>query len=212
MVIIAICPNSVRRPQKEGHHAEPGEQEPGEAAMSGQTPDVQAGPIDAGEGSNQSKQSQEPKHPGPSDRGRQGDHVDPVTAQVGEPASGGQDAAAEFEEEDTGQDELGRRDLRALTGLQLSTTKPSATYKTASAAIASSQATSWVTNQRLNLSRSDGCGAPGTGLRSVAIALRDREGLAGAGGVAVERARHFGCGGASLGARPNLPRPRNSAR
>ncbi len=48
----------------EDHDAEPGEQQPGEALVSSQAVEVQPGPIDAGEGSNESKQPKEPKRPG----------------------------------------------------------------------------------------------------------------------------------------------------
>ncbi len=81
--------------------------------MSSQAVQVHRRPIDAGEGSNESKQPQEPKHPGDSDWGREGDDVDPVAAQVGRPTSSRQDSTSEFDHEDAGQAELDRPDLRS---------------------------------------------------------------------------------------------------
>jgi hypothetical protein len=87
--------------------------------MSSQGLEVQPGPIDAGEGSNESKEPQQPKHPGASDRGRQRDDVDPMAAQVPSPASGGQDSTDEFDRENAGQNEFGRLDLGSFARLEV---------------------------------------------------------------------------------------------
>jgi hypothetical protein len=80
---------------------------------------VHARPIDASEGSNESKQTQQPKRSGDPDRGRQGDDVDPVALQIVEPAARGEDARTEFEDEQAGQDEFGCGDLGAGAGGRL---------------------------------------------------------------------------------------------
>ena len=143
--------------------------------MSSQTVDVHARPIDTGEGPYESKQPKEAKRSGDSDWRGESDDVDPMAAQVGKPTSGGEDARAEFEDEEAGQGEFDCRDLRAL-GRGVVDDEPERP-EIASAAMASSHATSCVMNQPLNASRS--CNGSGRAAEMAAISpMRPRDGCA----------------------------------